>query len=136
MLKMATPMIVELFRQLLGGPETNLFPAKYAPDSILEFLEKVEKGEVKIVPPVETPPDFRGKIVYDRDKCIGCRQCIRVCPADAIEFVPEEKKVKIYVSRCCFCSQCNDICPVKCLNMSPEFLLSDYDKYSEDLIVK
>lgn len=133
---MATPMIVELFKQLFGGPETNLFPAKYAPDSVLEFLESVKKGETKIIPPIETPPGFRGKIAYDSEKCIGCRQCIRVCPAGAIEFLPEEKKVKIYVARCTFCSQCNDICPVKCLSMSPEFLLADYNKYSDSLIVK
>jgi formate hydrogenlyase subunit 6/NADH:ubiquinone oxidoreductase subunit I len=82
------------------------------------------------------PKGFRGKIQYDKDKCIGCKLCIKVCPSEAIEFVEENKKIKIYLSRCTFCSQCNDICPVKCLSMSNEFLLADSDKYSKDLIVQ
>jgi formate hydrogenlyase subunit 6/NADH:ubiquinone oxidoreductase subunit I len=58
-----------------------------------------------------------------RDECIGCKLCIKVCPAEAIEFIPDKKKIKIHVDHCIFCSQCNDICPKNCLNMSEEFLL-------------
>jgi len=132
---MVTPMIKVLIKQLFKKPVTNAFPAKYMPESVTELLAKVEKGEAEINPPVETPPDFRGKPTYDREKCIGCRMCIKVCPTGAIEFIPETRKVKIFLARCAFCSQCVDACPVKCLCMSGEFLLSDYDKYSENLIV-
>ncbi|HUS04204.1 MAG TPA: 4Fe-4S binding protein, partial [Dehalococcoidia bacterium] len=86
-------------------------------------------------PPIAVPPRFRGKISYDRDKCIGCQLCIKVCPTKAIEFIPEEKKVKIFVSRCCFCAQCNDICPTDALSMTDEFMLSSYDKYADELVV-
>ena len=130
------PLTGELIKQLFKGPVTNLFPAPYAPDSVHEFLEKVEKGEAKMVPPVSAPPEFRGKISYERDKCIGCQLCIKVCSPGAIEFLKEEKKIKIYVSRCIFCSQCNDICPVHCLHMSEDFLLADYDSEGPNLIVK
>jgi len=99
-------------------------------------LEKVEKGEAKIHPPVEIPKNFKGKIVFDRDKCIGCKLCIKVCPAEAIEFIPDKKKIKIHVDHCIFCSQCNDICPKNCLNMSEEFLLADTDRSSSKLIVE
>ena len=44
--------------------------------------------------------------------------------------------MRIFVARCCFCSQCNDVCPVNCLSMTDEFLLSCYDKYSEEMIVQ
>lgn len=133
---MPTPMGFELLKQLFKKPATNVFPITYYPESILKLLEKVKKGEVKINPPIEAPEDFRGKILYDRDKCTGCKLCIKICPSQAIEFIPDKKKIKIHVDHCIFCSQCNDICPVKCLNMSNEFFLADTDRKSSNLMVE
>ena len=124
-----------LLKQLLLTPATNKFPAKYAPKSATGFLNKVQKDTKLLNPPVEVPPNFRGKISLNRDKCTGCQLCIKVCPTKAIEFMPEEKKVKIFVSRCCFCAQCNDICPTGALSMTDEFMLSSYDKYADELVV-
>jgi NAD(P)H-quinone oxidoreductase subunit I len=129
-------MLPRVFAQLFKKPFTNKFPAKYAPSSTTRFMEGVAKGTVHIHPPVATPEHFRGKIRYDKEKCIGCKLCLKVCPSAAIEFKEEEKKIKIFLARCTFCSQCNDICPVSCLSMSDEFLLADTDKYSKDLIVE
>ncbi len=133
---MKLSMLPQVFSQMFKKPFTNLFPAKYTPSSVTKFLEDAAAGKVKMIPPVETPEGFRGKIQYDKEKCIGCKLCIKVCPSGAIEFKPEEKKIRIYLARCTFCSQCNDVCPVKCLSMSNEFLLADTDKYSRDLIVE
>jgi electron transfer flavoprotein alpha subunit len=38
--------------------------------------------------------DDRGEPVINVEKCIGCRKCIKVCPADALEmyYTPEEQK--------------------------------------------
>jgi len=124
-----------LFRQLLSPPATNCFPTTYAPKSVKGFLDRAATDGSLVTPPVPVPPRFRGKIAYDREKCIGCQLCVRICPAKAIEFLPEEKKVRIFVGRCCFCSQCNEVCPVGCLSMTDEFLLSSYDKYSDEMIV-
>ncbi|HUV45583.1 MAG TPA: 4Fe-4S binding protein [Dehalococcoidia bacterium] len=124
-----------LLRQLLQTPATNKFPAKYAPKSTIKFLDRIKRGELKLIPPIAVPPRFRGKISYNREKCTGCQLCLKVCPTKAIEFIPEEKKVKIFVARCCFCAQCNDICPVDALSMTDEFMLSSYDKYSDELVV-
>jgi formate hydrogenlyase subunit 6/NADH:ubiquinone oxidoreductase subunit I len=95
----------------------------------------VTKGEVKLIAPVPPPPNFRGKIAYDRENCTGCQQCYKICPTRAIEWLPEEKKVKIFISRCCFCAQCVDVCPVSTLAMTEEFLLANYDKYADELVV-
>ncbi len=129
-------MLPRVFAQLFKKPWTNKFPAKYQPNNTTKYLADVQSGKAKINPPIETPPGFRGKIQYDKEKCIGCKLCIKVCPTDAIEYKPEEKKIKIYLARCAFCSQCTDVCPVKCLSMSDEFLLAGTDPYEKDLIVE
>jgi len=124
-----------ILKQLFLNPATNKFPAKYAPVSTIRFLDKVTKGKLKLIPPIPVPPNFRGKIALNREKCTGCQLCIKVCPTKAIEFIPEEKKVKIFIARCCFCAQCTDICPPKALSMTDEFLLSNFDKYADELVV-
>ncbi len=124
-----------ILKQLFQKPATNIFPAKYAPESTLSFLDKVAKQEAKLHPPVSVPPRFRGKIAYDRENCSGCQQCYKICPTHAIEWLPEEKKIKVFVSRCCFCAQCVDVCPVNTLAMTEEFLLASYDKYADELVI-
>ncbi len=126
----------QVMKQLFSKPFTNLFPAKYKPDSVTDYLQKVSKGKAAINPPVPVPPGFRGKIEYNRDKCIGCRMCISVCPADAIEFIPDTKKVKFYMTRCTFCAMCVDICPTKCIKMTDEFLMAVEDRNSPETIVR
>ncbi|MEF8879187.1 MAG: 4Fe-4S binding protein [Candidatus Thermoplasmatota archaeon] len=129
-------MLPQVFKQMFKKPWTNKFPAKYIPDNVTQYLKDVAEGKKEMNPPIETPEGFRGKIGYETDKCIGCKQCIKVCPSEAIEFKPEEKKVKFYIARCTFCSQCTEVCPVNCIHMTDEFLLADTDKYSDDLIVE
>jgi ferredoxin len=125
-----------VLRQLVKKPATNFFPAKNLPPSITGFLEAVAGGKAAIIPPVQIPPKFRGKIVYDRDTCIGCKMCNRVCPANAIEFLPDTKRVRIWITQCIFCGQCTDACPKDCLHMSDEFLLATEDRFAESQIVE
>jgi formate hydrogenlyase subunit 6/NADH:ubiquinone oxidoreductase subunit I len=76
--------------------------------------------------------NFRGKINFDAAKCIGCKMCMRDCPAKAIviEKVGEEKvfKANFALDYCIFCAQCVDSCPRKALSSSPEFELAQYDR--------
>ena len=125
-----------LIKQLLSKPATNPFPARYMPKSVTGLLAKVAAGKAAIHPPVPVPEDLRGKIAYDREKCIGCQLCIRVCPANVIEFLPEDKKIRMYVARCTFCAHCVDACPVDALATTPNFLLADTDRFSENVIVE
>lgn len=133
---MPFPVALEVLKQAIERPFTNLFPVKYKPKiSITKVVKLLNEKKLQIVPPVPVPQKYRGRIVYDIDACIGCQLCVKVCPSKAIEFVPENRKIRIYISRCTFCSQCNDICPKKCLSMSEDYLLADYEKYGPSLII-
>ncbi|TAN43974.1 MAG: 4Fe-4S dicluster domain-containing protein, partial [Candidatus Methanoperedens sp.] len=37
----------------------------------------------------------RGEPIINVEKCIGCRRCVRVCPAQALEmyYTPDEEKI-------------------------------------------
>ncbi len=132
---MVTHAFIELLKQFFTEPATNRFPVTYAPKSIHKTLKAVESGKAQINPPVDIPPGFRGKIEYDREACVGCQMCIKVCPSETIEFIKEERKVKFYISRCTFCALCTDICPRKCIRMSDQFIMANLDKYGDDMIV-
>lgn len=131
---MINKMLFINIKQFFKKPFTNLFPLAHIPDHLLAVLKRVKSGEVELNPPVPTPEGFRGRIAYDKDKCIGCRLCVRVCPANAISYITEEKKIMVHVDRCCFCAQCTEICPVQCLSMSNEFLLTSYNR-KEQVVV-
>ncbi len=119
-------MAKELLKQLFRKPFTNRFPSKHVPKSTTKLLKNVKEGMAKVNRPVPIPEGFRGKIAYDKEKCIGCKLCIKVCPANCYDFLEKERKVKYHLSRCTFCAQCVDVCPVNALTSTKEFLLSDY----------
>ena len=91
---MLNRMMIELFRRVHRKPFTNPFPVKHLPENLSEALEAAARGEITLNPPVPVPERFRGRIAYDRKACIGCKLCMKVCPANAIEYLPEEKKVR------------------------------------------
>ncbi len=80
----------------------------------------------------EVPEDLRGKIAFDAKNCIGCKMCMRDCPAKAIEIekVGEEKvfKAVFHLDRCIYCAQCVDSCPRNALHYTPQFELAQYER--------
>ena len=73
---------------------------------------------------------FRGKQVFDIEKCISCGLCAKDCPANAIEMVDVEgkKRPMFYLDRCLFCYQCADTCPKKAIQPTSIFELACIDK--------
>lgn len=62
-----------------------------------------------------------GSIVFDQTKCIGCKNCIAVCPVDYLSL---NKKNKIQLSKtkdCINCGQCIIHCPVGAIEGAGEF---------------
>lgn len=59
------------------------------------------------------PEGYRGAIVIDPDKCIGCGICVRDCPTGALQLEKksrDEFKLIHYPARCAYCGQCEDSC--------------------------
>ena len=75
----------------------------------------------------EISKNYRGRIVVDRPKCIGCYLCQVNCPTGAIVVDPKDKKAYVDIGLCIFCSMCREVCPVKCI-----YFTNEYEKVSKD----
>ncbi|MFX1329286.1 MAG: HgcAB-like fusion protein [Promethearchaeota archaeon] len=59
-----------------------------------------------------------GEIKLEREKCIGCKVCIDVCPRNLYLFNEKDKKVDLHNSeRCINCNACVKRCLARCLEI-------------------
>ncbi|NNL75928.1 MAG: glycyl-radical enzyme activating protein, partial [Desulfobacterales bacterium] len=49
--------------------------------------------------------------IYRRERCIGCEECIKVCPNGAV--VEKEKRLHWIATDCNFCKTCAQVCPAE-----------------------
>ena len=105
-------------------------PGKIIPEALRQLFKK----EATHTYPKEaflTPKDFRGKLIYHPERCIGCNLCIRACPAEALELVKlGDKKYDfaIYHDRCVNCGQCVEVCPTDTLEMIADHEMGAYSR--------
>lgn len=52
----------------------------------------------------------------DKDKCVTCYACIRVCPVKAIEVGQNSENLQIVKERCIGCGLCEEVCPVDAIS--------------------
>ena len=57
-------------------------------------------------------------IIFDYEACIGCQDCLKVCPRGVWEIDATGKKVEIANSRNCIdCTACEFQCPVRAIRI-------------------
>lgn len=54
----------------------------------------------------------------NKQGCIGCKICEKVCPTEAIIVYPEDKKAGINTTLCLQCTNCQQVCPKNTIHYS------------------
>ncbi|MCD6262614.1 MAG: 4Fe-4S binding protein [Deltaproteobacteria bacterium] len=57
------------------------------------------------------------EVVVDQDKCIGCGECVDVCPADVYE-IQDEKSVPVNMEECLGCESCIEVCEQEAITIT------------------
>ncbi len=60
--------------------------------------------------------------VQDREKCVGCGKCVRICPAGAMR-MEDDGRIRIDYGRCIRCYCCQEVCPADAIQFSKGLLL-------------
>jgi NAD-dependent dihydropyrimidine dehydrogenase PreA subunit len=50
-------------------------------------------------------------VTVDADKCIGCSECVDVCPVEVYE-LQDGKSVPVNAEECLGCESCVEVCEV------------------------
>ncbi len=58
-----------------------------------------------------------------REPCVGCGQCVRICPAEALRLEPGSGVARVDYSTCIRCYCCAEICPHAAIDKSATPLL-------------
>ena len=104
--------IIKAFREIFRPKKTINYP--------------FEKGQIS--------PRFRGEHALRRypngeERCIACKLCEAVCPAQAITIESEERgdgsrkttRYDIDMLKCIYCGLCQESCPVDAIVQGPNF---------------
>ena len=78
---------------------------------------------------------FRGMPVWFSQKCIACKICEKVCPANAVKIdkVDDKTSCKIDLNRCIFCGNCMYHCPKNAICLTDKYELATDDKSTLNL---
>ncbi len=56
--------------------------------------------------------------LYTPERCIGCGECVKVCPHQALEMT--EEGIRSDSERCTLCGNCARVCPTRAIEISGE----------------
>ena len=95
------------------------------------ILDKVNKPFVQPLGAKPAPSGFKGRIVYEPDKCISCGLCVRFCPSKTIK-MKSDRKITLNLTECCYCQTCEEVCPTKCIRLTEDYNLVSTKKKSRE----
>jgi formate hydrogenlyase subunit 6/NADH:ubiquinone oxidoreductase subunit I len=101
---------------------------------VMEVLRNAGRKPATVLYPavrVTMPEKFRGRLKFSPEKCIGCKLCMRDCPARAItirKIADKQFEAEIDLGKCVYCAQCVETCPKKALEATGEFELAQLDR--------
>jgi len=78
----------------------------------------------------DVPKNYRVKIKFYPEKCIGCKLCMRDCPSNAIvitDLGDKNYQAEFRLDKCIYCSQCVISCNKDALEATGEFELAQLD---------
>jgi Pyruvate/2-oxoacid:ferredoxin oxidoreductase delta subunit len=70
---------------------------------------------------------FRAEYVaaVDPGLCSGCRECLRVCPFDAVNFSAATRKAEIDTNRCYGCGVCRAVCAKSAISLADRLTVAE-----------
>ena len=108
--------------------ETDLgridFPLKYPADFKQSNFQIPILDSLAVLPPVfnwVAKKYLVSKPVHNKKSCQDCGQCMKICPAKAIEV--QSGKGKFFYERCIRCYCCQEICPGDAIHFKPGLLV-------------
>jgi len=93
--------------------------------NILQIIERnLADGPATISLPHRAPPPtgFRGLVLLDPGRCVGCGLCAYVCVSESVTGTSDDAEYRWHYEpgRCTFCARCVDRCPADALRMSAD----------------
>ncbi|WP_053183581.1 NuoI/complex I 23 kDa subunit family protein [Sunxiuqinia dokdonensis] len=143
--------MVQYFKTIWSGIATTFTGMKIT-------LKHLFTKKVTIQYPDENfplPETARNRLFMEMTKCIGCKNCAKICPVNCIDIEtikvsPEDphkelhrngKERKLWVptfeidfAKCCYCGLCTEVCPTDAIIHTKEFEYSEYNR--ENLVYK
>jgi NADH-quinone oxidoreductase chain I len=123
-------------RKKRGSPGFVLRPMRRTGGQVWESL-LVGKPNTILYPyqKLDLPAIYRGKHTLDFKRCIGCSNCVQICPNDCMWMEkledPELGKIErpgVDMGRCLFCGLCVEVCPTVAIHETVEFELASGDR--------
>jgi len=132
------------FSEVLDGSSQTLFLTELTRGMSLTLKYFFDKKHTINYPFEKGPlsPRFRGEHALRRyptgeERCIACKLCEAVCPAQAITIETEERedgsrkttRYDIDMTKCIYCGFCQEACPVDAIVEGPNF---EYAAFSHE----
>ncbi|GHO52101.1 FAD-dependent oxidoreductase [Ktedonobacter robiniae] len=74
--------------------------------------------------------------LHDTD-CVSCGACVQVCPTGSLMMAERHlTRYSFALDRCIFCGDCVEVCPHGALGETPNFELSFFNRFGEDVTLE